>query len=72
MNEKERKEHNKRVLNKWIKGENLYTSTLQDTFFPDRSKGFVKKDADAVKFLYDEDPIDEIKSLRLVENEEEV
>ena len=71
MNEKERKAHNKRVLAKWIKGENLSTSTLQDSFFPDRSKGFVKKDADAIKLLYGEDPIDEVKQLKLVKNEED-
>lgn len=74
MTDDERKKHNKRVLERWKRGENMSTSTVQDSWFPDRSKGAIKKDADAVKFLYGEDAeaIDDKKVLKLIKKAEEV
>ena len=68
MTNKERADHNKRVLEKMKRGESMSTSTLKDTWYPDRSKGVIKKDADAVKLLYGEEVevIDNKKVLTLV------
>lgn len=74
MKDKARSDHNKRVLAKLKAGHDLSTSTVHDTWYPDRSKGFIKKDPEAVKFLYDEDPIDEkgLKSINGGKNNTEV
>ena len=52
MTPKQRAENNKRVLEKWRAGDSLATSTPEDTWWPNRSKGFIKKDPEAMKKLY--------------------
>ena len=71
MTPEERKVHNKRVLEKMKRGESMSTSTLKDTWYPDRSKGVIKKDPEAVKLLYGEDveAIDDKKVLKLIKDE---
>ena len=52
-----RKQHNQELLEKMKNGESLAKGTLWDSFFPDRSKGFIKKDIEALKKLYGENVI---------------
>lgn len=55
VEDKYRAENNRRVMHKFKVGDNLSTSTSQDTWWPDRSKGFIKKDQAAIRKLYGEE-----------------
>lgn len=51
MNKKERKKHNDRILARWKNGENMATCSSEDTWWPDRSKGFIKKNKKKFKVI---------------------
>lgn len=47
-----RKKHNEDILRKFLRGESLLSKSAEDSWWPDRSKGFVKKDPEALEKLY--------------------
>lgn len=51
-NDYKRKKHNQDILRKFLNGESLLSKSTEDCWWPDRSKGFIKKDPEAVEKLY--------------------
>ncbi len=50
--DQQRKKHNEDILRKLKRGESLISKSSEDSWWPDRSKGFVKKDPEALNKLY--------------------
>lgn len=51
-NDYRRKKHNEDIMRKFLRGESLLSKSTEDCWWPDRSKGFIKKDPEALEKLY--------------------
>lgn len=71
-NENKRNKHNQEIIRRMMKGDSLLSGSSENWFWPDKSKGFIKKDQEAINKLYNiskDKP--KLTSLRAVEKEKE-
>lgn len=52
MNKVKRNQHNQDIIRRMKLGDDLMSGSADDSFWPNRSKGFIKKDKDAIEKLY--------------------